>query len=111
MVKPSERRKKKKFTRTPGAKTKRSSIKKRSSKKTCALCKRKLSGTAHGRKDRGIAKTKKRPSVKFGGKLCNVCRARVFEEAIKIKITGKKLEETELRIRPFIEEASRKIEG
>ena len=111
MVAPSERRKKKKFKRTPGGKVKKTSIKKRGSRKKCALCSKPLSGTLRGRKERKASKSKKRPSAPFAGVLCNNCRSLVFEEAFKVKAGVKGMEGVELRIRGYVEEALKKVEG
>ena len=111
MVKPSERRKKKKFRRTPGGKTNRVSLKKRPSAKKCQLCGSKLSGTLSGRKEVKASLSQKRPSAPFAGRLCNVCRAVVMEEALKVKLGVKKEEEVEPRLRGAVSEALKKIEG
>lgn len=111
MSKPSDRRKKKKFRKTPGGKTKRVFFKKHSSRKQCALCERVLSGTLTREREAKASLTEKRPSAPFAGSLCNVCRARVFEEALKIKEGVKKASDLELRLKPYIETALKKIEG
>jgi len=111
MVKPSERRKKKKFRRTPGGKTKRVSVKKRPSAKKCQLCGNKLSGTLSGRKEAKASLSQKRPSALFAGGLCNVCRAVAVEEALKVKLGVKKEEDIELRLKGAVSGALKKIEG
>lgn len=111
MVAPNERRKKKKFIRTPGGRVKKVSIKKRGSRKKCALCSKPLNGTLRGRKERKASKSKKRPSAPFAGVLCNNCRELVFEEAFKVKTGFKGIEEVELRTRDYVKEALKKVEG
>lgn len=111
MVTPSERGKKKKFRRTPGGKTKKVFKKGKRSKKKCSICKRELQGTAFGEKESKNSLSEKRPSAPFGGKLCNICRAKVFEEALKVKEGVKKPEEVEVRFKKFAEQALKKIKG
>ncbi|MFH1751342.1 MAG: hypothetical protein ABH821_00150 [archaeon] len=112
MVKPGDRTKKKKFVRTPKGKSKRITKAKRPSKQSCALCKSKLLGVIQGssNKRKNTAKTKKRPSVVFGGVLCSKCRTRVFEEGIMLKSGVKKLDEIELRLHSYIKQIERRIE-
>ncbi|MEM4662598.1 MAG: 50S ribosomal protein L34e [Candidatus Diapherotrites archaeon] len=69
---------------------------------SCALCHSKLAGTVQAKKG---GKSKKRPSVMFGGVLCNKCRSTVFEEALKVKENIKKLEDCDVKERPYIEQA------
>ena len=65
----------------------------------------------HGVHGKGIArigklsKTQKRPSVMFAGALTGRERAMVFEEAAKVLIGSKKIQETGIRLRGFIEQA------
>ena len=110
MVNPGERRKKKKFRRTPGGKTKRVSLKKRPSKKKCSLCGRALAGTLSGRKEAKAPLSKKRPSAMFAGGLCNVCRATVFEEAFKVREGIKGIGQVEIRLQGKVMEAIKRIE-
>jgi len=111
MTSPGERRKKKKFKRIPSGRVKKASVKKRGSRKKCALCSKPLSGTLLSRKEAKASLSKKRPSVPFAGELCNVCRARVFEEAFKVKTGFKRMTEVELVIREYVKKAVKKVEG
>ena len=113
MVKPSDRSKKKKFVRTPKGKSKRIVKDKKHGKLKCALCKKQLHGVMHGKtsseRKKG-PKTRKRPSVVFGGVLCSECRTKVLEETIKLKENLKTINSIELRLKPFVKQIERRIE-
>ncbi len=111
MVQPSERRKKKKFVKTPGGKTKKIYFKRKDSEKKCAVCDNIVAGTLKASKEAKASKSEKAPSVMFGGQLCNTCRARIIDEAIKVKEGIKKEETVELRIRDFVKQAQKKLKG
>ncbi len=110
MPTPGERTKKKKYRRTPGGKTKVYFERDRHGKASCALCNAKLAGVPRQDEVRKLSKTEKRPSVPFGGVLCNKCRTSVIEEAIKIKEGIKKLEECKIGKRQYIEQALKLLE-
>ena len=111
MVKPSERRKKKKHFRTPGGKPRTERFKKSPSKRQCALCERVLAGTLPRKKEAKASLSENKPSAPFAGQLCSVCRGIVFEEAFKVKEGVKKKEGVELRLESYVDAALRKIEG
>jgi len=111
MVQPSERRKKKKFVRTPGGKSKKVYFKRKDSEKKCAVCKNTVAGTLKASKEAKASKSKKTPSALFGGELCNTCRARVIDEAIKVREGIKKEEKVELRIRNYVKQVQKKLQG
>ena len=111
MVKPSERRKKKKHFRTPGGKPRTERFKRSPSRRQCALCERVLSGTLPRKKEAKASLSEKKPSAPFACQLCSVCRAVVFEEAFKVKEGVKKAGEVELRLKEYVDTALRKIEG
>jgi len=111
MVKPSERRKNKKFIRTPGGKTKKVYFKRKDSEKKCAVCDNIVAGTLKASKEAKASKSKKAPSAMFGAQLCNTCRARVIDEAIKVKEGIKTEEKVELRIRAYVRQAQKKLKG
>lgn len=84
------------------------SASKRSAKKTCALCKTVLHGMPHGKRKAGVsklAKSEKRPTGLFGGILCSQCRSNALEEAIRIQLGAKQMEEIDLTERNFVEQA------
>lgn len=67
----------------------------------CGLCKQKLKGIPT-KKESKLSKTKKRPTAKFGGMLCNKCREKIIIETIKVKEKIKKIEELEINTKKFI---------
>lgn len=84
------------------------SASKRSGKKTCSLCGSVLHGMPHGKRKAEIsklAKSEKRPTGLFGGVLCSRCRSNALEEAIRIQIGSKQMEEISLTERNFVEQA------
>ncbi len=64
-------------------------------------------GTAVGKVSavRKLSKTEKRPSTMFAGILSAGERVIVFEEAAKIACGEKSIDETDFRIRKFVEQA------
>lgn len=105
MPKRSERTKKKRYRRRISGKVRVDYIKGKLGKQKCAICKGVMQGVPHGKKKseiRKLAKSKKRPSVMFGGVLCGSCRNVVFEEAIKVKHRGKKIEDVDLNIKNYV---------
>ncbi|MBN2127050.1 MAG: 50S ribosomal protein L34e [Candidatus Diapherotrites archaeon] len=111
MPTPGERSKKKKFVRVI-SKTKIMHPKKKASKHIDPITGKPLAGVPHGKK-RGklnIAKTKKRPSAVFGGVLSGESRRKVIEEAAKVKLGLKKIEDVPMKERKFVEQAMKKIE-
>ena len=73
-----------------------------------------LAGTPSGKgvaQIRKLSKTGKRPSGVFGGVLNGNERKLVFEEAAKIVSGVKKISETDMKLRPFVEQAVRKMVG
>ncbi|MEM0359812.1 MAG: hypothetical protein QXK06_00560 [Candidatus Diapherotrites archaeon] len=101
MPKQRETRKKKVFRKTPGGKTKTAFLKRRTSRKKCSVCGKKISGTLPAKKEAKASKTEKRPSAPLAGILCNSCRAIAVEEALKVKEGIKKESEVELRFRKY----------
>jgi len=111
MTKPADRRKKKKFVKTI-KKTKEKRVKSTAKgKKKCSLCKTILHGTAKNIKKilRKTPKSKRVPNAPFAGILCNKCRTKLIEEAIKVKTGIKKMDETEIKERKYIEILLKKI--
>jgi len=72
----------------------------------CGLCKELLRGVTRGNKTKinKSSKTGKRPSSLLAGVLCNKCRIKIIEEAIKVKHEIKKMEDTEITLRKYIQQ-------
>lgn len=107
-----ERRKGRKFTRTPGAKTAMHFFKGKSSKKTCAICDKALSGVASGKRRYGVSKlskSQKRPERIFGGVLCRGCCSEIIEETAKVKTGVKSLHDVSFAERKYVEMAFAKV--
>ena len=103
MIGLSQKKKYRKKGKTHGQKIKL--VRGRTAKRKCGVCGKQLHGMPHGLAKCGIgqlSKTEKRPSAPFAGALCSDCRTIVAEETAKIS-SGKKIEEVELRYRPFVE--------
>jgi len=112
MPTPGEKTKKKKFVKTPGGKVKVRYKRKHPGKHHCALDKSVLHGMPHNKKNyevRKLAKTKRRPSVMFGGILSGNSRKKVIEEAVKVKYFGKKTSNTDLRMKKYLDAAIKRI--
>lgn len=111
MPKPRERGLKKKFRKT-GKETRVFFVRDRQGKQHCALCSNVLLGVAQNKSNterRNLKKSEKRPSVVFGGVLCSSCRRNVWEEGVKVKTNLKKIDDVELRLRHYVDEALPKI--
>jgi len=107
MTSPGKRRKKKKFYRTPGGKTREKRFKTKKPKAKDMINGETLEGV---KAQKGGAKSKKRPSAPFAGILSSKNRTLVIEEAVKVKQGIKKIEEVDLSIRRLVESALAKIE-
>ncbi len=112
MPRPSDRWKARKFTRTPGGKTKMSFFTEKSGKKTCALCEAELHGVPHGKRVAEVSKlskTEKRPSGIFGGVLCGNCRTEIIEETAKVKTGVKNLSDVSFEEKKYVEMAMNRV--
>ena len=110
----SQRRKERKFSRTPGGKTVTSFFKGKASKKTCALCELPLHGVAHGKRKNEVSKlskSEKRPSRVFGGVLCASCCTEIVSEAVKVKAGIKKFEDVPFAQSKYVHMASGTVGG
>lgn len=108
MPKPSERWKKKKKYKSRKGEMRIAYGRRKTSKHKCALCKKVMHGMPHGKtrsKTKKLSKTERRPSALFAGTLCNLCRKRIIEEAIKVKLGLKELDKVELRHKKYIDSA------
>jgi ribosomal protein L34E len=111
-MKPKDRFAKKAFRKT-AKQTKRITVNRKPSKRSCSACGNQMHGVPSGKgiaATRKLSKTQKRPSAMFAGLLCNNCRAKVIDEALKIKYAGKKIEESSIKMRKFVTEATARIE-
>lgn len=83
-------------------------VRKKAGKKTCALCDAVLHGAPHGKRVAGIAKlsrSQRRPTGLFGGILCSRCRENALEEAIRVRVGAKQLDDVGLAEKNFVEQA------
>ncbi len=110
MTKVSQRRLKKKIRKSPGRKSKISYKRKKRSFAKCALCKERLKGVPPESRKKKLSKTKRRPSVMFGGILCSKCREKIIKKAALRKYKLTRDEEIDLREEKFIKQAEKAIE-
>ncbi|MDP6670220.1 MAG: 50S ribosomal protein L34e [archaeon] len=104
MTNPGQKTMKKKKRRTPSG-SKEYYVREKTGKRSCAVCKKPMHGVPHGKtvaEVSKLSKTKKRPSVPFGGVLCTKCRRQVFEEKAKVENGLKKAEDVDLLINNYI---------
>ncbi len=104
MVSPGQKTKKKKKRRVVKS-TKEYYVREKTAKHKCGICKAELHGVPHGKKVSEVSKlskTKKRPSVPFGGVLCTKCRRIVAEERGKVENKLKDVSDVEIKIRQFL---------
>lgn len=86
-------------------------VRRKPAKHTCGICGKEMQGMPHCRtrsKTRKLSKTERRPSAPFGGVLCTECRTIVAEEAAKT-LSGKKISETDLRYKSFVEKTLKRL--
>jgi len=93
MPRPSERttKRRKIFRKTPGTKVKKITKRRITTKVNCAICKKTLQGTTSSRK---APKTKKHPSRKFAGNLCQACTQKIIK--LQARVDDKKLKKTDV---------------
>ena len=110
MVKPSEKAMKRKSKRTPGG-TKETFHKNKPSKLTCAVTGDCLKGVPHAKKSKvsKLSKTKKRPSVPFGGILSSKAREQVFIETGKVVAGIKTVEDVDEKYKKYVKQAITRI--
>lgn len=112
MVAPRLRRLKRVAVRTPGGRTVYHYRKPKTSKHVCALCGKPLHGVPHGLRPsqvRKLSKTERRPERIFGGTLCADCARKVIETAFYIKQGLKDENKVDIRMRPYVEVALRRM--
>ena len=107
MVDRHNRVKKKKFRRTPGGAVVIHYSKAKREMAQCAITGQKLHGTGNQSKSwvRAIAKTERRPSVKFGGMLSSRARRRIWENMALVEMGKKTMHEVPAGIRHFVKDA------
>ncbi len=66
-------------------------------KASCALCGSSLRGLGTG------AKSKRRPSRKFGGNLCHRCQAKILVEAQRVREKSKSMDDVEIIYRRYVQ--------
>ena len=109
----SAKQKRKKFVRTISGKARVFKAGKKTAKRKCALCKKPLCGTPHGKTKvelQRLSKSEKRPSVIFAGLLCSNCRRQVIDEAIMVRQKSKSLQQVDLSLQGFVQKAVEWIE-
>lgn len=105
-MKPSERFMKKKHVRVPSGESRIRLIRRDRTKVRCGLCGAKISCASNNPK---LSKTEKRPSVLFGGILCSKCRDNIFENAIKVKLGVKSIDDLNLTQKKFVLQAIKRV--
>ena len=113
MPAPKDRVKKKKFIRTPGSETKVHYFKGKPGKHHCALCSKVLHGMPHNKTKAQLSKlskTQKRPEALLAGQVCNQCRTMLLDEAVKIKLKTKSLDDVKLNFKPYVESLMKMVE-
>ncbi len=107
MVAPRQRNQNKKFVKVIKG-TKEIRYRDSSKGSVCGICHKKLQGVPKGDL-RKLSKTEKRPSILFGGVLCNTCRDSVFDDAIMLKVGILKETEVSLKKKHYVDQALRQI--
>lgn len=87
--------------RSPGGKTKKRYIRRKTTKAFCSICKKRLKGVSTNRK---VSKTRKRPGRKFSGELCHRCTQHVLK--LKSRIENKKIAwfDVDIKFKRFVEQ-------
>lgn len=107
MTQVKDRNMKKVFTRTPKGKAKIGYKEEKKHKNVCAVSGKKLHGVPQGlcpSKVGKLAKTEKRPSVRFGGVLGGGSRKKVVEEALKVREGIKSIDSVSFKLRNFVKQ-------
>ena len=110
MVDRGTRVKKKKFRKTPGGKKATHYSRDKKSKAKCAVTGAALAGTGNQTKSssRKEAKSKRRPSVKFGGMLSSKTRREVWENYALIEAGKKETKDVTVKVRKYVESQVKK---
>ncbi|MDO8428420.1 MAG: 50S ribosomal protein L34e [Candidatus Diapherotrites archaeon] len=110
MVQPKDRGRKQKRVQTPGGRNVLRIIEAKKGKAHCAECHTALRGVVTGRKAFKFSKTEKRPEALFAGKLCNSCRIKYVEEALKVKTGVKDLNHINITYQKYVTQILNQIE-
>lgn len=113
MVQPKDRGKAKKFKRLPSGKVKVLYVREKPGKHHCSLCRKVMHGLPHGKTRAEVSKlskTQKRPEALLAGTLCNQCRQSALDEAIKVRVNLKSLDDVALNVQPFVKVLMNKLE-
>jgi len=105
---PQKRRLKKVKKRTPGGRIVVHTRREKTGKHVCAICGAPLSGVPHGKRPsevRKLSHSERRPERVFGGVLCPSCTRRVIDVATAVKLGRKKIEDVDISIRGYVEQA------
>jgi ribosomal protein L34E len=108
MVAPGKRNLKKKFVKVI-KKTKEIRFRDSSKGSVCGICHKKLQGVPKGDL-RKMSKTEKRPSILFGGVLCNTCRDSIFDDAIMLKLNIIKDSDVSFKKKVYVNQALKHID-
>jgi len=108
MVAPGKRHQKKKFVKVTKS-TKEIRFRDSSKGALCGICHKKLQGVPKGDL-RKLSKTEKRPSILFGGVLCNTCRDSVFDDAIMLKVGIVKDSDISFKKKTYVTQALKHID-
>ena len=102
---------KRKARKTPSG-TKDTYHKNKPSKVTCAVTGECLKGVPHARKSKvsKLSKTKKRPSVPFGGVLSSKAREQVFIETGKVVAGIKTIDDVDEKYKKYVKQAIARTE-
>ncbi len=111
MVDTGTRVKNKKFRRTPGSKTVIHYSRDKKSTAKCAVTGVILQGTGNQTKSdsRKDAKSKRRPSVKFGGVLSSKVRREVWDNYVLVKENKKEINDVPSKIKQYVESQTKKV--
>jgi len=108
MVDRHNRVKRRKFRKTPGARTAMHCTNEKKEFSECAITGMRLHGTGNQSKSklRKNSKTSRRPSVKFGGMLSSSARKLVWENYALVLAGKRTMEEVPAGIRHFVKDAT-----
>lgn len=113
MPNPDQRYKKHKTVKTPGGKTVRRIVKKKTKKQTCAVCDSLIHGVPHGKRPfevKKLSKTERRPENLLSSMLCPKCRKLAYLDAVMLKNKVKEEKDIDLRYKKYINMILKKIE-
>ncbi|MDD3244722.1 MAG: 50S ribosomal protein L34e [Candidatus ainarchaeum sp.] len=113
MPSPDKRYKKHKTIKTPGGKTVRRIVKKKTKKQTCAVCTSLIHGVPHGKRPfevKKLSKTERRPENLLAPILCPKCRDVAYKDAVMLKNNLKTEADCDFRYIKYVKMILKKIE-